>query len=100
MADLNKQTIKSLTQLSRIKCTEEEEEALLNDLKKILDYVTQMSEVDTTDVLPCNHVLASVCNVTREDIVGETMPREVFLANAPSHIGGLIKVPPVIKPNS
>jgi aspartyl-tRNA(Asn)/glutamyl-tRNA(Gln) amidotransferase subunit C len=33
----------------------------------------------------------------REDKVGETLPRELFLANAPSHVGGLIRVPPVIK---
>jgi aspartyl-tRNA(Asn)/glutamyl-tRNA(Gln) amidotransferase subunit C len=99
MANLDKKTIKTLTQLSRIDCSENEQEALLEDLKKILHYVELLDEIDTTHVPPCNHVLEDVANVMRDDIVGEVMPREVFLANAPSHIGGMIRVPPVIKQN-
>jgi len=97
MANLDKETIKNLTKLCRIDCSEEEQLNLLQDLKKILDYIDQLDEVDTETVEPCYHVLDNVSNVTREDIVGETMPREVFLALAPSHAGGLIKVPPVMK---
>lgn len=97
MAQLDKKSIKSLTQLSRIKCTEEEEDALLKDLQKIVTYVEQLAEVDTTDVLPCAHILEDMSNVFREDAIGECLPREVFLANAPSQVGGLVKVPPVIK---
>lgn len=100
MAELSKETIDMLTQLSRIQCTPEEEEALLVDLRKILDYIAQLNELDTENVPVCNHVLESISNVMREDVVGETMPREVFLANAPAHIGGMIKVPPIIKQNS
>jgi aspartyl-tRNA(Asn)/glutamyl-tRNA(Gln) amidotransferase subunit C len=97
MAELNKETIKSLIELSRIECSEQEQETLLQDLKKILQYVELLQEVDTTHVSPCNHVMEDVANVLREDVVGETMPRDVFLANAPSHIGGMIRVPPVLK---
>ncbi len=99
MAQLNKQTIKYLTQLSRIDCTEEEQEALLHDLENILNYIAQLSEVDTANTPPCNHVLEDIVNVTREDRIGDTMPREVFLANAPSQTGGMIRVPPVFKQN-
>ncbi len=97
MANLDKKTIKTLTQLSRIDCSENEQDKLLEDLKKILHYVEQLDEIDTTHVPPCNHVLEDMANVMRDDIVGDVMPREVFLANAPSHIGGMIRVPPVIK---
>ena len=97
MAELDKKTIKNLTELSRIECTEEEQEKLLQDLKSILKYVEQLNEIDTTHVLPCNHVLDDIANVMREDKVGDLLPRELFLANAPSHIGGMIKVPPVLK---
>ncbi len=89
--------IKSLITLSRIDCTEEEQENLLKDLEKILGYVELLKEIDTTHVAPCNHVLEGINNVMREDTVGETMPRETFLANAPAQIGGMIRVPPVIK---
>jgi aspartyl-tRNA(Asn)/glutamyl-tRNA(Gln) amidotransferase subunit C len=97
MAELDKKTIKSLIELSRIDCTEEEQEAILNDLKKILHYVDLLEEVDTTHVPPCRHVLDDMANVMRDDVIGELLPREVFLANAPSHVGGMVRVPPIIK---
>lgn len=97
MSNLNKQTIQNLIGLCRISCSEEEQESLLVDLKKIVDYIEQLQEIDTENVSPCYHVLEGACNVMREDIVGETLPRDLFLANAPSQIGGMVRVPPVIK---
>lgn len=97
MAQLDKETLKNLAQLSRIDCSDEEQEGLLQDLKNILNYIEQLNEVNTDNVPPCNHVLEDVANVTREDVVGETMPRELFLSNAPSQVGGMIRVPPVLK---
>lgn len=97
MANVDKETINNLTKLSRIQCSEEEREGLLNDLKNILNYIELLQEADTQDVPPCNQVLEDLVNVMREDQVGPTLPREIFLANAPSQIGGMIKVPTVIK---
>ena len=97
MAKLNKDVIKTLTKLSRIQCTEEEQEALLQDLQKIVAYIEQLEEVDTEGIPPCNHVLEEIVNVMREDEVGETLPREEFLKNAPDQVGGMIRVPPVFK---
>jgi len=96
MRHLNKDSIKKLSKLCRIDCSENEQESLLNDLEKILSYVDQLQEVDTENVPVCNHVLADMANVMREDSVGETIPREVFLALAPEHTGGMVRVPPVI----
>lgn len=97
MANLNKKTIQALTRLCRIDCTEEEQDALLHDLQKILNYVEQLQEIDTEQIPPCNHVLDDIYNVTREDKIGKLLNRDDFLANAPAHIGGMIRVPPVIK---
>lgn len=97
MAELDKNTIAKLIKLSRINCSEEEEEALLDSLKKIINYMDLLNEVDTENIPPCNHVLSDIVNVMREDAIGETMPREKFLSNAPSQIGGMIRVPPVLK---
>lgn len=97
MAKLDHETIHQLTTLSRIHAKKEEEEELLSDLQKILSYIDQLNEIDTKDVLPCNQVVASDANVFREDQVGDCLPRELFLENAPSQIGGLIRVPLVIK---
>lgn len=97
MAQIDRKTIKNLTKLSRIRCTEEEEEALLSDLQKILSYFEQLEEIDTSEVAPCDQVIPEMANVFREDLVGEVLPREIFLENAPSQIGGLIRVPPLLK---
>ncbi|CAF23395.1 Aspartyl/glutamyl-tRNA(Asn/Gln) amidotransferase subunit C [Candidatus Protochlamydia amoebophila] len=97
MAELDKETIHTLTRLCRIDCTEAEQEAILKDLKNILNYIEQLQEIDTEHVLPCNHVLEEMCNVMRDDEIGPVLARDVFLANSPSHIGGMIRVPPVIK---
>lgn len=94
---LDKETIRQLTRLCRINCTEEEQEALLKDLEKIIAYFEQLQQIDTEHVLPFNHVVEEMANVMREDTVGNVLDREKFLANAPSHIGGMIRVPPVIK---
>ncbi len=97
MAHLDKNMIQYLTGLSRIECTEEEQTNLLKDLENILQYIDLLNEVDTENVAPCNHVLEEVTNVMREDEIGEPLPRKVFLENAPAQIGGMIRVPPVIK---
>lgn len=106
MAEINKETIQYLTRLCRIDCTEEEQEALLKDLKKILTYIEQLQEVDTSNTPACNHVLEEVSNVNanvnvnvmREDVVGKVLNRDVFLSNT-LHTGGLVRIPPVIKQN-
>ncbi len=97
MAELTKETIKYLSQLSRIHCTDEEAESLLKDLRRILDYVEHLNELDTEDVPACSHVIAGMANVMREDEIGETLPTEKFLANSPEHVGGMVKVPTVIQ---
>ena len=42
MATLDKETIKNLTKLCRIDCSEEEQLNLLEDLKKIIDYINKI----------------------------------------------------------
>jgi aspartyl-tRNA(Asn)/glutamyl-tRNA(Gln) amidotransferase subunit C len=97
MAELTEETIKNLAKLSRIHCTGEEEAALLNDLRKILQYMEQLNQIDTANVVPCYQVLEGLVNVIREDEVTDFLSRETFLANAPDQIGGMIRVPPIIQ---
>ena len=97
MAEFDEKELDKLTKLCRIECTAEEKKALQHHLASILKYVDQLKEVDTAGVEPCYSVLQTLTNVMREDEIGETLPRELFLANAPAHVGGLIRVPPVIK---
>jgi aspartyl-tRNA(Asn)/glutamyl-tRNA(Gln) amidotransferase subunit C len=97
MAEFDEKEITKLIKLCRIECTDEEKKTLHEQLIKVLNYIEQLIEVDTEDVEPCNQVLELLTNVMREDDIGETLPRDLFLANAPAHVGGMIRVPPVIK---
>ncbi len=97
MSDFKDSEIDKLIKLCRIECTAEEKQKLQSQLASLLKYFEQLNEVETEGVEPCNRVLETLSNVMREDEVGELLPRETFLANAPAHVGGMIRVPPVIK---
>lgn len=97
MADMSRETVKHLSQLCRINCSEEEISSLLTDLQRVLAYIEQLNEIETDNVPPCNLVLEDVYNVMREDEPESSMGRDFFLANSPSHVNGVIRVPPVIK---
>lgn len=59
----------------------------------------QLNEIDTEGVAPCRFVSKEMLkNEMREDVLGEVLTREQFLSNAPDQIGGMIRIPPVLKP--
>ena len=98
MANFDRKSLKNLEKLCLIQCTEEEEQTLLENIQKILQYVEQLNEIDTEEVSPCNYVLKNMPHaLLREDEVGEVLSKELFLSNAPDQIGGMVRVPPVLK---
>lgn len=97
MEKFDEDEMNKLAKLCRIECTEDEKKALHSQISGILKYIQQLEEVDTHGVSPCNIVLETLTNVMREDVTGELLSREQFLANAPAHVGGMIRVPPIIK---
>jgi len=101
MANFDHQTLEHLKKLCRIECTEEENQDILNSLNRILAYIEQLNEVNTDETRSCRYVLRGMLkNQMREDEVKDLLPREQFLANAPDQIGGMVRVPPVLKPSS
>ena len=87
-----------LRKLCRLQCTPEEEAQLFESLKNVIGYVKQLNEVNTDGVAPCNYVLrAMLKNQMRDDEVKDLLPREQFLAGAPDQIGGMVRVPPILK---
>ena len=86
-----------LYHLSRISVTEGEKKKLLKSIEDVLEYVTQLDEVNTKGVAPCFTVHETLKTVLREDVPEAPLSRDLFLADAPSHVGGMIRVPPVLK---
>jgi aspartyl-tRNA(Asn)/glutamyl-tRNA(Gln) amidotransferase subunit C len=87
-----------LRKLCRLQCSDEEEAELISSLQKIFDFIEQLKEIDTEGVLSCNYVLRSMLkDQMREDEIKDLLPRDQFLAGAPDQIGGMVRVPPVMK---
>jgi aspartyl-tRNA(Asn)/glutamyl-tRNA(Gln) amidotransferase subunit C len=95
---ITKKTLHQVAHLARLHIKEEEEDKLLEDMSKILDWVDQLQEVDTTGVQALTH-MTEERSVLREDIVDQPMSREESLKNAPSTDGQYFKVPKVLKRN-
>ena len=98
MASFNDETLDHLKKLCKIECSPEEEKSIKERLARVLEYMAQLNEIDTEEVPPCRYVLRSMLkNRMREDEVKDILSRELFLSNASDQIGGMIRVPPVMK---
>ncbi len=88
--------VQKIAHLARLAVTEEEKTSVASDLTNILDLVEQMSQVDTTDVLPMSHPLHMTQRL-RADEVTQSNQREKFQSIAPAVENGLFLVPKVIE---
>ncbi len=97
MSHIEDKTVAHLAKLSRIAVTEEETKSLQKDLSRILDFVEQLDELDLEGSTLCNQIIKDHKHLMRDDVVKDLLPRDAFLKNAPDHMGGMVKVPPIIK---
>ena len=97
MSKIDLETIRELSELARIDCTLDEQQRFVKDLQGIFAHFETLSEVNTDDVKPMNHILETMVNVEREDVVKDIMPTEDFFGNVPDRIGTYVKVPKIIK---
>ena len=82
--------------LARLDLTPEEQARFGSQLGEILAYFEQLKQVDVTGVEPLAHAMPLV-NVTRRDAVGESLPHDDALRNAPAPVGGLFAVPKIVE---
>lgn len=97
MKTIDKDTVKHVALLSRLSLSEKELDVHSKQLASILSYINKLNEIDTSAVRPTSHVLASLKNVFRKDILKPSLPSEKALSNSPSKEGGYFKVPQVIE---
>lgn len=88
--------VDNLAQLARLNFNEAEKQSVKNDLEKMIAFVEQLNEIDTTGVQPLLH-MGDTMNVLREDIVQGSISNSEALLNAPDTDGVFFKVPKVIK---
>ena len=88
--------VRKVASLARLSLNEQELIACGEQLTVILDYVSLLNEVDTTDVTPMPHPTPAE-NVFREDEQRASLPRDSALANAPKTDGQFFLVPKILE---
>lgn len=89
-------TLRQLAHLSRLELDESKEQQMLGDLNKILDWVDQLGQLDTTDVEPLIH-LSHEINVLRPDEAHNSVSHQDGLRNAPRKDSDYFRVPKVLE---
>ncbi len=89
---IDDETIEYVGILAKLELSDEEKDQAKQDMAKMLDYIDQLNELDTTEVEPMSHIF-QVENVFREDEVTNGDMREAVLANAPEEKDGMFVVP-------
>lgn len=84
---LTKDQVKHVAKLASLSLTDEEEEKYSQQLSKILEYVEQLTSVDTAQVEPTFNV-SGQNNVVAEDKSGICLLQDEALANAPKKKDG------------
>jgi aspartyl-tRNA(Asn)/glutamyl-tRNA(Gln) amidotransferase subunit C len=93
---VDKNLLDQLAHLSRLTFSPDEEQAMIQDLNAIIDWVEELQEVDTTGVAPLTHISEEV-NVLRKDAVSDQIAHEQALKNAPKRDSDYFRVPKVIE---
>ena len=89
--EINDKLVSYVAELAHLKIDEAQREQAAADLARMIGYVDQLSELDTTGVEPMSHAFP-VVNVFREDEVKPSMERELILKNAPKQKEGCFLV--------
>lgn len=93
---LDKDTVRRIARLARIRVEEEALDPLAGELNNILGWVEQLGEVDTADVPPMTSVVEAE-PFRRPDRVDDGDRVDDVLANAPEEAEHFFVVPKVVE---
>ena len=92
---LSRQEVEKVSLLARLRLSEQELDLMTSQLGQIVEYVEQLSELDTENVEPMAHAVA-IQNVFADDEVAASLDRNQALANAPKRDDECYRVPAVL----
>ncbi len=88
-------TVDEVAHLARLEFNDDAKAEILNDMKRMLQFVGKLNELDTSNVEPLIYMTDEV-NVLREDHIEQTITQREALKNAPEKDSDYFKVPKVI----
>jgi aspartyl-tRNA(Asn)/glutamyl-tRNA(Gln) amidotransferase subunit C len=94
---LTRQDVEKIAHLARLLISDREMPVYVNSLSSIVEFVDQLSRVDTGAVAPMAHPLAGQTQRLRPDAVTETDEHGKYQTNAAAVQAGLYLVPRVIE---
>ncbi len=94
-ARLTAEEVAKVARLARLQLSPEESAQFNHQLGAILEYVTMLDELETSDVEPMAHAI-EVSDVFRADQSDNSLTRDQALSNAPSTDGRYFRVPPIL----
>lgn len=92
---IDRETIRRVAELARLKLDEVEEKEMETQLVGILDYMEVLGELDLESVRPTAHTLGFT-SVTRQDEEKESFSRDVVEKLAPEWDRGHVVVPRIV----
>jgi aspartyl-tRNA(Asn)/glutamyl-tRNA(Gln) amidotransferase subunit C len=93
---MDKDQVQHIAMLARLRVADEEIADTVDKLSRIVDFVDQLAQADTADVVPMAHPLHAAQRL-RPDAVTEPNERDEFQKNAPAVDNGFYLVPKVIE---
>jgi len=93
---MDKETVTTISNLSRLAFDKENEEKITKDLENIIKFVDQLDSVDTSNIEPLTSPLEKTAK-TRVDEVTSKNRKEKFLKNAPNANEDYFLVPRVVE---
>ncbi len=88
-------TVERIASLSKLEFTEAEKQEFTGDMNRMLEFVEQLSHVDTKGVKPLIYMLEEEAELRKDEVI-ETITQRDALKNAPEKDSDFIKVPKVI----
>ena len=95
MNTISNDDVQRLATLSGLQLSDDEASGLRDDLERIIKYIEQLGELDTSGVEPTYQV-TGLENVWREDEVKPGISRDELLELAPEKQNNQVKVPQVL----
>lgn len=94
--DVNDELVSKLARLSRLHFSEEEKEAIREDLQKMISFVDKLNELNTDGLEPVLHMSSEVNNLRNDEVRGSVTAAEALL-NGQGKQGDFFTVPKVIR---
>ncbi|RME89954.1 MAG: Asp-tRNA(Asn)/Glu-tRNA(Gln) amidotransferase subunit GatC [Candidatus Hydrogenedentota bacterium] len=96
MEKVSSEEVLKIAKLARLKPEGDELESLTKDFNDILEFVSQIQEVDTSSVDE-GTFHKEVFNISRPDVPQDSLPLEAIRQSAPHFEAGFFVVPRVIE---